>query len=110
MRYEEPTPMSREEVAAAVASADPPIVCRALVSVALHDPDWEYAESLALQHVRDASPDVRRAAVTSLGHVARIHRKLHTDRVLPVLDELARDAELAGTVFDVRDDIATFLR
>jgi hypothetical protein len=102
--------MSREEIAAAVASADPAVVCRALVAAALHDPDWEYVESLVLGFTSHPSSDVRRAALTSIGHVARIHRKLHLDRVLPALSQLDADTEVTGTVSDVRDDIATFIR
>ena len=47
---EEPTPMTREQIATAVASGDPDLICAALVAAALHDPDWEYVEQLCLDH------------------------------------------------------------
>jgi len=53
--------------------------------------------------------NVRRVAVTALGHLARIHRTLDLDRVLPVLAQISGEVEPAGTVEDAMDDIRLFI-
>jgi hypothetical protein len=53
--------------------------------------------------------EVARLAVTCLGHVARIHRTLDLDRVLPVLETLRKDPEIAASMGDALDDIEMYL-
>ena len=56
-----------------------------------------------------AHPAVTGLAVTSLGHIARIHRQLDLDKVLPVLEKLRSDPEIGGRVEDALDDIRKYL-
>ena len=61
-------------------------------------------------HLTDSQDlNVRRVAVTALGHLARIHRTLDLDRVLPVLAQISGEVEPAGTVEDAMDDIRLFI-
>jgi hypothetical protein len=109
MKYEESAPMSREDAERALHSPDPEDTCTALLSIALHEPDWCWVQEQCLQSLRHASEQVRALALTCLGHVARIHGHLDMARVLPVLAELRTHASLAGRVEDVLDDIEMFL-
>lgn len=106
LTYQEPHPISREEAEAAFASSDPERITRALVGVAFHDSDWRWVQEKCLGFARDDVAAVRQIAVTCLGHVARVHRQIDLERVLPVLGELSRDPEVQ--VDDALDDIQMF--
>jgi len=53
---------------------------------------------------------VRWNAATGLGYIARIHRKLDVEIVVPRLMALREDAEIASNVEDALDDIKWYLR
>jgi hypothetical protein len=105
--YQEPQPITREEAEAAFASGQPERIAHALVAVALHESDWRWVQERCLVFARDDVATVRQVAVTCLGHVARIHRRLDLERVLPALDELSRDPEVQ--VGDALDDVRMFV-
>lgn len=107
LTYQEPHPISREEANAAFASHDPERIAHALVNVAFHDADWRWVQEKCLGFAQADVAAVRQIAVTCLGHVARVHRCLDLDRVLPTLDELSRDSEVQ--VGDALDDIQMFV-
>ena len=109
MKYEEPAPMSREDAARALHSLNSEEACTALLSIALHDPDWRWAQEQCLRSLQHSPEQVRALAVTCLGHVARIHGHLDMERVLPMLAELRTNPALAGRVEDALDDIEMFL-
>ncbi len=109
MKYEESAPMSREDATRALHSPNPEETCMALLSIALHEPDWRWAQEQCLRSLQHASEQVRALALTCLGHVARIHGHLDMERVLPALVELRTHASLAGRVEDALDDIEMFL-
>ena len=107
LTYIEPHPITREEAEAAFVSDDSKEIAFALVNVAFHDPDWRWVQEKCLTLVRSDIAALRQVAVTCLGHVARIHRKLDLEKVLPVLDELLHDPEVQ--VEDALDDIQMFM-
>ncbi len=110
MRYHEVQPMSREDEQAAFATEDADRVIDALLSAAYHDPDWRWVQGQCLRFARHRDAAIRRVAVICLGHLARIHRRLDTAAVLPVLDELTHDPAVAGQVEAALDDIRLFAR
>jgi hypothetical protein len=61
----------------------------------------------ATQASRD--PNVARLAITSFGHIARIHRKLELKTVLPLLERLHNNPQLAGRVEDALADIRMYI-
>jgi len=100
--------MTREEAESAFASGDSEEIAFALVNVAFHDPDWRWVQEKCLGLAQNDIAAVRQIAVTCLGHVARIHRELDLERVLPVLNKLSRDSEVH--VEDALDDIRMFMK
>lgn len=80
-----------------------------LVRLAFHDSDWRWVQSRCLEYSGHPDADVRGAAVTCLGHIARIHRQLDLDEVLPVLERLHRDPDLFGHAEDSLNDIEHFM-
>src|SRR5919205_72563 len=92
--YQEPHPITREEAEAAFTSGDPERISRALVNVAFYDDDWRWVQEQCLGFTRNDVAAVRQIAVTCLGHVGRVHRRLDLERVLPAFDELSHDPEV----------------
>jgi hypothetical protein len=50
-------------------------------------------------------PEVRGLAMTCLGHIARIHKAIDLDKVMPVLTKQLSDSEIRGQVEDAIEDI-----
>ncbi|MEU1995017.1 hypothetical protein ABZ511_11245 [Nocardia gamkensis] len=84
-------------------SGDGTAVCEAILSVALHDPDAAWVTDRALRLVDCPDFGVRAA-------LARIHRAIDEERVVPALRRLSNESEIAGRVEDALDDIAVFVR
>jgi uncharacterized protein (DUF2336 family) len=107
-RYREPVPISWEDAMRAIASGDGPRIANALVSLALHFPDRQRLEDLFVDLLKSPDPEVRGCAATCLGHVARIHRAIDAQRVVPALVRLAKDPEVGGRAEDALEDISRF--
>lgn len=107
--YHQPQNFDKDEAVIFLESCDAQKVCNALVGIAYNCQDWEWVERQCLEYTKHPNNDVRALAVTCLGHVVRIHRKLNLDRVLPRLKELESDDLISGRVEDVYDDIETYI-
>ncbi|MCW2291946.1 hypothetical protein M2262_001996 [Pseudomonas sp. BIGb0408] len=110
MNYQDPQPYNKRALEKAFASRDVKSICEALVSVALNDSDWRWAQNKCLEFLRNEIPDVRGLAATCLGHIARIHRQLDKEKVLIALREHLDDNIISGQIADALDDIDMFLR
>ncbi|HLJ88974.1 MAG TPA: hypothetical protein VKZ53_19295 [Candidatus Angelobacter sp.] len=108
-RYEEPAPISRQEVEEALRSPDGQTTAPALIRMALHERDWQWAERVCLRALSDSRTPVRIAALIALGHLARLHRRLHLELAVPAITRLLGDAECGGTAEDTLEDIAIFV-
>lgn len=101
-------PISQIEAMESLASGDPVDVCKALVAIAFHESDWRWAQDRCLELLRSSDPSISGLAATCLGHIARIHRKIDKDIVLPALQALRADPDIGGRVDDAIDDISMF--
>jgi len=110
MKYQEPSPITREDVKKSLASRDSRAAAEALIRMALFESDWEWAEHVCLIALRDDRAEVKIAALTSLGHLARRFRTLHLNAVLPSIRNLLMEAAYRGAAEDTLDDIAVFIR
>ena len=88
MILDEVTPITQSEAEAGLASGVPDTICDALVRITYHDPDWRWVQEKCLELAGHADPQVAGLAVTCLGHLARIHRVLDLEKVLPTLRRL----------------------
>src|SRR5581483_12358998 len=100
MIYESLEPIGRAEAEAALASDDAGAVVRALLRLAVHDPDWPWVQAACLKLADHPAADVRRAVAMALGHLARLHATLDLASALPALRRLAADPEVAGVAQD----------
>ena len=110
MEYHEILPLRRAELEELLGSGNVRAINEALLSAAFHDCDWEWAQNQCLSFLSHSNRDVRSIAATCLGHIARIHRKLDIDIVLPQLYEAKSDQSIAAGVDDAIDDIKLFVR
>ena len=109
MKYERLAPISLEEVETALAGSSPIEAATAILRMAMHDSDHVWAERKCLSALMDQREEVRAAAITALGHLARIHRELSKEIVVPALEKIKQnDSRLAGFAEDALEDIAIF--
>jgi hypothetical protein len=110
VKYENPEHISKDAAERLFSIGRDAATAEVLVAVALNEPDWRWVERKCLQFLANGSIDVKRVAITCLGHIARILGRLDAEIVLPALDGFRNDPLLAGTVQDAIDDITMFLR
>lgn len=110
VNYEKPKCLSKAEAERIFSSADAYSLQGALVSMALNEPDWRWVQEKCLGFTAHPDPGVRALAATCLGHLARIHRQLDLDVVMPRLELLLRDPETAGYAETAIDDVKMFIK
>jgi hypothetical protein len=109
MRYQEVPPISRNEARAAFRSGDEAAIRDALLRITYHDQDWQWIQDQLVRFARHRNGAIRGVAGLCFGHLARIHRALDRDVVLPVLRELAAHPETRGQAEDALSDIEIFV-
>jgi len=110
VKYKEIPVLDRTRIEELLTGGSAEAIQIALLSAALYDPDGKWSETLCVKYLDDPDLSVKAAAITGLGHVARIHGTLDLNVVLPKLELAEKEPTLAGRVSDVRDDITIFMR
>lgn len=110
MEYREIFPMDRSDLDKLLESGNENAIVEALLSAAFYDPDWRWVQGVCLQFLDHADRNIRWNAATCLGHIARIHRDLDLELVLPKLLALKGDPLIGSSVEDALGDIRFFLR
>lgn len=110
-QYEEVQPMRRRDAEFALQSEDALTVNRALVSIALFEPDWRWVQAQCIRLSSHSEPDIRSVSATCLGHLARIHGMIDRHEVEAVLHRLMRDSALSvrGDASDALDEVQLFV-
>lgn len=85
-------------------------VSDALLSATYYDPDWRWVQERCLEFLDHNDRGVRALSATCLGHLARIHKKLDLELVLPHLAALKNDPQIGSFVQDALDDIKFYLK
>lgn len=109
MIYDDLVPITRDEYRAAFHSTCAVKAAEALLRIAWHDEDMSWAESQCAAALADSRPQIRLAAATALGHVARRQKWLQRNTI-DQLRGLKDDPEIGGTVEDALDDLDIFGR
>jgi hypothetical protein len=109
--YEEPLPVSREQVDRALSSGTSEEIERTLVAIAFHEADFDFALATILTSAVSADPAIRGTAILCLGHLARIHGRLPADRVVDVVRTGLVDSNeyVRGQAETAADDIEQFV-
>jgi len=103
-------PTRRVEGQSLFESGNETAIIDALLSAAYYEPDWRWVQGICLRFLDHADAGVRSNAATCLGHIARIHKQLDIDLVLPKLLALRGDTAVGPWVEDALADIRFFLR
>ena len=93
MKYEAIEPINRDQAERLLANHDRETICRTLVRVATFEPDRHWAQSQCLRFAIHKDSFVRGVAATCLGHLARIHKAIDEDEVMPVVRQLLQDGD-----------------
>lgn len=109
LAYRDVNPISRRQAVRRPSGHDPRVVCDALVRITFHNPDWRWVQGHCLRLAQHPSADVRGLAATCLGHLARVHRALDLELVLPVLQEMLLDHDVGGRAENALADIAIYM-
>ena len=76
-------------------------------SLSIYDPEWlqrTLLESLAIE-----DDQVKYASLLGIGHVARIHRRLDLETVIPLLEKYRKHPKVGGTAENTLSDIEIFM-
>ncbi len=102
--------MGRPELEALIESGNESAIIESLLSAAYYHPNWRWVQGVCLRFLDHSDVGVRSNAATCLGHIARIHKNLDLDLVLPKLLPLKGDPAIGPRVEDALEDIRFFLR
>lgn len=105
--YEEPPPGDPIRLERSLANKDWSTALDELLGLALHHDDWRWVQDACLALLDHEDVDLRRAAVMSLGHIARIHGVIG-EKAVGELEKRRLDAALEGRAQDALDDIDMF--
>ena len=109
-KYESLSSLSHREAETKLNSSDPEQIATALVALSLHDSDWKWVQQQCLRFLSHESEVVVSAAIVSLGHTARVNRKIDKEIVIQALQSVATDPRYTGKVEDAAGDIAQFVK
>jgi hypothetical protein len=108
MIYENLPHIKPDELDESLAKGTPEEAARALLRMAMNETNWRWAQEKCLWALHDWRDEVKAAAITSLGHLARIHHTLSLEIVVPELQKMKGDPKLGGIVEDALEDILMF--
>lgn len=108
MTYQDLPPIGHHEFDRALASNSTEEAAQAVLRMSLHEPDFEWAQQNCLLALADPRPEVRAAAITAAGHLARIHRAPLDSAIVEELRKLHLDSRFSGLAEDALDDIQMF--
>ena len=109
LRYQRLDFESRAATLASIAGGDDDSIVRAMFAAALESNDKDFIETLAVALSVHPAADVRRAAVLSLGHVARRFGTVEPASLEAVIARLRNDTDLRGALYDLESDLNVFI-
>ncbi|WP_121966848.1 hypothetical protein [Myroides sp. N17-2] len=77
-----------------------------LLEVVHSSDDWKWLQDICLKLSSDSDLDLSNLAITCIGHIARMYKKLELELIVPFLQDLKNNnSNLAGTAENALDDI-----
>lgn len=95
MKCEDVELLSKEQIVARLANADPNVVASALYSATRWEPDWQWVQQICLEHLVSPHIPIRWAAATCLGDLAFLRRPLDCNLVIPALMAAVEDPAIS---------------
>lgn len=109
--YRRLDPITEVEASQALASGVPSAITNALLRLALYSPNVESIESLCLRYSESRDAEIKRVALLSLGHLARLHGiAFNYDEAFPKLISKLNDQEkeVQGAAIEALADFQVF--
>jgi hypothetical protein len=93
-----------------VASGVPEKVIGALLSLVTYDSDYEFVQSVCRHQAKNPDDRIRGIAILCLGHLARVHGKLETERALSIVINALEDPSeyVRGQAITALEEIISF--
>jgi hypothetical protein len=109
-QYEEVLPKERSVVLVELNSGDVDKMVRALLSLAFYDEDRQWVQNKCIEFSIHNHFNVRGIAILCFGHLARIHRELDIDSVMPIVIKAFYDPDefVRGNADSALSDILLF--
>lgn len=84
---------------------------RGVISVAIHEPDFSYAQALCIRLSAHRNFNVRGNAIQAMGHLIRMHGRLDEPDIRPILETGLQDESeyVRSQAEEVRDESARVL-
>jgi hypothetical protein len=83
-------------------------VIRSLLGASLESAERLWVESCAIALTLSADPQIQRAALLAIGHLARRFSEVDEAAVRVVLERLRNDPDLAEAVTDLEEDLIAY--
>lgn len=111
MKYHEVEPIDHGLAIDALSSNKAETIINVMLSIAYHDPEWEWAQERYIELLNHDDVRVSSIAALCLGHIARIHGHIDKMRVVPALKAKLKnkDPKLVEMVKIALGDIKMFL-
>jgi hypothetical protein len=87
-------------------------VLDALLSISMNNIDYLKAIDFVKMHINNENQNIKRIAILSLGHIARVYKKMDTKTFVPFLISQSKsdNKKIAATADEVLDDFKIFLK
>lgn len=110
--YNEVQKLDLKNVMSELNSGEVQRIVNALLGLAFHDEDWKGVQDLCIQYSNHPHYNVKGIAILCFGHLARIHGKLETEKVLPIVKKALRDSNdfVVGHANSALGDIQFFVK
>ncbi|MDM8348118.1 hypothetical protein P8H27_04320 [Pseudomonas sp. sp1636] len=109
LSYQDPT-ISHDHAIHLLSTNDPELIISAIISIGLNETDWQWAQDICLQHLKNSNESIVSASITALSHIARLHEKLDLEKAINALKETQeKHPSLAGNVTDTLEDFEIFI-
>jgi hypothetical protein len=109
MKYRKSAPITREQADHIVLLGEPKAICAALFDAINSISDRSWNEKFCLSLLSHFDEEVRAAAITCLGELARLHGKIDLDLVLPAFRTIwIREEKMRGLITDAVDNFNIF--
>ncbi len=108
--YEEIDVLSKSQIEACFERGVYSEVCRALISSALYEEDYEWAFQKSVEFLHRPDERLRCTALIAIAHLVRLHqRKIDIEEVEKELAWAKTQVGLEGHISDVEDDLEIFV-
>ncbi len=101
-----------QEIINLINSDNPDTIVRGLLSLALNADDGEFVQDLMVRYSQHKNENIRGIAILCFGHIARIHRAVNKELIIPLINDALNDESkfVRGHAHSALDDIKMFCK